>query len=751
MKPIHRFRSLALPVQISLVFALGGAASSFGQVAPAPSSTRAEEDESKPAEVVKLSAFTVTEQSDRGYSATQAIGATRTAQAIKDIAQTVLVVNQALLEDIGAGEQIEALKYISGVSQESNSGDNFTLRGYSLGSAYADGMPDNQRQQNVGSEPFMFERLEVFKGPSAIVYGSHSPGGVVNRVRKAADLSRPSGGTIGATLGNYGQMRADLDYMSRLGDNFAYRIVGIWRDEDLFKGTPVRFAYAKRWNLNPSIVWRINERAQLKMVGEIMWEDHFKHWGDAFALRPFGKDGPTTFSTGLLPRQWTISDSSGYNHNNKHGLTTSLELQPADRWSLRLLNTVSKWDHETNDWVPNGINADNRTMPRRHRLTINDDFLTATAIDTVFGFDTGPVKHQVVALAQYNRGHDEEVWVQDTNLLNIDVLAPNYYQSVTGGTGRFINPNPKLNVALDPAVIDTFITPRLDRANTSRSHLWSLSAQDQMKFFQDRLQVVGGVRYDNSAGQTDNRLTEVEGTNNRSSNLTYKFGTVFEVISGLNVYYNYSETFAPNFGTQPDGTTFKPREGIINEVGVKSSLWNGKLSGTLAVFKLEQTNLIQNDPDPLRAAAGWRVQSALNRVEGVEADIVVNPLPNWEIMLSGSSISIEQPNGLVPRGIPEKTAAFWTRYGFSQGRLQGLNLGGGVSWSGPAPLESGNNYFGKDVATGDVFASYRWKKYHFQLNLSNVTDEYYLFLGVNQTILYQAPARLIKFTVRYSF
>jgi len=74
-----------------------------------------------------------------------------------------------------------------------------------------------------------------------------------------------------------------------------------------------------------------------------------------------------------------------------------------------------------------------------------------------------------------------------------------------------------------------------------------------------------------------------------------------------------------------------------------------------------------------------------------------------------------------------------------------------VSWIGPTPLESGNQYFGQDTAVVDVFARYVWKDYDFQLNVSNLMDERYLQRGVNRTILFHGPVRLIKFSMRYRF
>ncbi len=675
-------------------------------------------------EPVALSQFVVTSSLDRGYAATHAIGATRTNTAIKDIPQTVLVLNQAFLEDAMVGEQFDALKYLSGISNSSNVGDQVSMRGYDVSATpYTDGLPDAQNQTQAGAEPFMYERLEVFKGPSAIVYGSHSLGGVINRVRKIADLSGTRG-QAGLMFGNYGQKNVSLDYNLRLRPDFAFRLVSIWRDEDVVNGVNTRFAFLRRYNINPSFAWLITPKVQLKMVVETMSEEGFKHWSDTMALQPFGRNGPTTL--GLLPRDFTISDSTGRNENQKYGYFSSLEIELSEQWSMRLLSSVFKWDHEVNDWVPNGIAADNRTMPRRHRMTMNDDFRVSTALDTVFRFDTAGIRHQITALSQFNYAHDEEKWIQDTNLFPLDIYEPDYFQ------GPWIN-------------------PRVDRLLTTRNSQFSVSAQDHLRLWGERLQLVAGARYDTYTTQTDNRLTGVDGKANRGHQTTYKGGAIFALNPDLNLYYNYSETFTPVFGTQPDGTPFNNRDGIIHEVGLKSSLWEGRVTGTLAAYKMELTHILANDPDPVRASQGWRVESDYNRVEGVELSLNLNLAQGWELMFSGATLSAEQPNGLIPRGVPDKTAAFWTRYAFPDGPLKNLAIGGGVSWTGRKPLEAGNNYFADAVATGDLFANYIWGRYRFALNVSNVTDEWYLQKAVNSAIMFQGPRRLIKASVRYSF
>mgnify|MGYP001619557052 FL=1 len=54
-------------------------------------------------------------------------------------------------------------------------------------------------------------------------------------------------------------------------------------------------------------------------------------------------------------------------------------------------------------------------------------------------------------------------------------------------------------------------------------------------------------------------------------------------------------------------------------------------------------------------------------------------------------------------------------------------------------------------STVDAFAQYQWGKYRFSLNVSNLSDKWYLVRGINRNIFFTGPERLIKLRVAYTF
>lgn len=719
---MHHHRPGLPGARVLLAAGLLGLLSTLHGQAARPASTPAPGTAAAGSEPTRLKEFVVTEAQNVGYSTTNAIGVTRTNTPLIDIPQVVNVLNREFLEDTQAGELYDALKYISGVSIESNVGDSVMIRGYTVRGQHTDGISDTQTQSQMGAEPFLFERLEVLKGPSALVYGSHAIGGVLNRVRKTPQW-KPAG-LAAVTVGNHSQFKGEFDYTAPLNDQFAYRVIAAWRDEDLVNGVNVRNAFAERWNFSPMLTWRPRDNLQIRFSGEFLHEESFKHWGDNAMFQPFVRGGRTTFGT--LPRDFTFSDPQSAGDNDKAAVWLSLETEVTSDWSLRLATFFNRWDHDVIDILPGGLQANNRLMNRSWRRIYNDDYDLTVALDSIFNFKLGASDHKFLTILQRSEGWGYEGRTNSSAPPPLDIFNPVY---------GFVGP-------VNPVEVQ-----RTFGENESRS----ASFQDQVSFLEGRLQLVGGARFDWFTTRTDNRLTRVTGPTNKGDNWTFKGGVIFKPAKAVSLFYNFAETFQPNFGANPDGSTFVPQVGEINEVGIKTALRDGRISATLSYYDLVLLNILTLHPDPALASAGFRVQTDRQTTKGFDADLFLSLTENWELMLSGSVMDITLPTGLLPRNAPEKTASAWTRYSFQHGPLKGLSVGGGWHWQGESPAEAGNLVFFDSYSVVDAFAQYTYNRYKFALNVSNATDEHYLARGINRNIFYAGPQRLIKFRVSYSF
>jgi len=715
--------------RISVVFTIGLVTYFPVQLSAQPATSSQPEGE-----IVELSPFEVSAKKDVGYAALTSIGATRTNTPLIDLPQSVNIINQEFLNDAAPGELYDVLRYVSGVSIESNVGDSVMIRGYTVRSQYTDGLIDTQTQSQMGAEPFHFQRLEVLKGPSAIVYGSHAIGGVLNRVRKAPQWE--ASGEIGLRIGTNNQLKGELDATGPLGDALAYRLVGTYRDEDLVNGVGIDHAFAKRWTIMPMLTWRVSDKVQLKIVGEFLNEENFKHWGDNFMLRDedgnFVEGGETTFenpSWGTLSRSFTVSDEDSQAENTKRLLFGAVEVEVTQDWSIRAVAQGNRWSHDVVDILPTGIQLDNQTMPRLWRNITNEDFNFTTAIDSTTDFELGTSEHTLLVIGQYFDFDNHTTRTDDRNRPNLDVFNPVY---------GYKGPQ-------DPYV-------RSNQKNQGTS--WSMSGHDHMRFFEGQFHVVLGARYDSYESQGFNHLTGVvvPGDVNSGSTWTYKGGLIYKFSEDISAYYNYSETFSPIFTLQPDGSSLKPQEGVINEIGLKMAMNDGRYSMTVSVYDLQLQNIVTMDPDPDRASEGWRIQVAKQTTKGVDLDLITMITPQWDLMFGASKLDIELPGtDRLPRNTPEETAYMWTRYSFGEGAVNGLTIGGGVNWQGESAGEAGNLYFFDSYYSIDLFAQYTYKQFNIALNVTNATDEWYMARGINRNIQYAGPERNVRLTVRYLF
>ncbi|MGH8020777.1 MAG: TonB-dependent siderophore receptor [Opitutaceae bacterium] len=210
-----------LPTRLlSFVLASGSA---FLPVLSAQTSSASDSEDQE--EVIALSQFEVTADQDSGYASTNAVGGTRFNTAIVNVPQSVIVLNQELMEDIGALSVIDAAQYVSGVS--TTAGPNrevFNVRGYGVG-VTTDGLPDSSPTGQGLSTPFeLLERVEIIKGPSAVLYGSTSPGGNVNRITKKPLFEDRT--ELTGSAGNRGFYRGVFDANKVLDENVAVRVIG---------------------------------------------------------------------------------------------------------------------------------------------------------------------------------------------------------------------------------------------------------------------------------------------------------------------------------------------------------------------------------------------------------------------------------------------------------------------------------------------------------------------------------------------
>ncbi|HEU5077645.1 MAG TPA: hypothetical protein VFT72_00435 [Opitutaceae bacterium] len=226
------------------------------QAQVAPASTAAAQDSSADSpgtqETVMLNPFVVDASRDRGYQATNTLAGTRIRTDLADVGSAISVLTKELLSDLGATNNETSLSYAlntevggprgnftggvrSGTYQEqdlfANPNGNTRVRG--LTSA------DNTRNFFLSDVPwdgYTVSRVDIQRGPNAILFGLGSPAGVVNATTSAAEFR--NGGHAELTFDQFGTQRYVLDYNRELiHDQLAFRLAGL-RNNQKFRQDP---------------------------------------------------------------------------------------------------------------------------------------------------------------------------------------------------------------------------------------------------------------------------------------------------------------------------------------------------------------------------------------------------------------------------------------------------------------------------------------------------------------------------------
>lgn len=197
-------------------------------------------------EAVVLSPFEVTSTQDTGYQATDTLAGTRIRTELKDVGSAISVITKEFMKDIGATDSSTLLQYttnaevagtrgtFTGVGNGTSVDESGNLRAPG-GAQRVRGLAsaDNTRDFFVTDIPwdsFNVDRIDIQRGPNAILFGLGSPAGIVNATTRNAEFRNM--GKVDARIGSYDSVRSSVDINQVLIPKvLAIRLDGLWNDE----------------------------------------------------------------------------------------------------------------------------------------------------------------------------------------------------------------------------------------------------------------------------------------------------------------------------------------------------------------------------------------------------------------------------------------------------------------------------------------------------------------------------------------
>ncbi|HRE82960.1 MAG TPA: TonB-dependent receptor plug domain-containing protein, partial [Opitutaceae bacterium] len=294
-------------------------------------------------ENVELPVFEVSSDRDRGYSSSYSAGATRMSLPLNEVPQNIAVLNEKFIRDVRPDSLSEITKYVAGVTESVGpTRDVFNIRGVSIGSPFTDGLPEVGSSQGFALDMNLFNRVEVLKGPTAVIYGSTASGGVVNRITKKPQFDRFLG-QIDLEAGSFEHYRANIDVNQPFGakNAFAVRVVGSYWDK---KGEQ-DFFYKRRRFIAPMFGWRITPTTTATLQITDYHDRYHKGWGQIFTIPPYTGNN-LNLSLGLgLPRERAYAEPYSTQWEEGRRYTLLFDHKVNEAWSLRFSAATSTYTY----------------------------------------------------------------------------------------------------------------------------------------------------------------------------------------------------------------------------------------------------------------------------------------------------------------------------------------------------------------------------------------------------------------------
>jgi len=693
-------------------------------------------------EVAKLPTIVVKEkfaQKMQGYqSGKTTIG--KMSQAAKEIPQSLTIINRNLIEDRNATSIKDALRNVAGLTfnaaEGGRIGDNITIRGFGASSdLYLDGMRDNAQYNR---DTFNMERIEILRGPSSMLFGRGSTGGVVNQVSKEAGLDLAS--NVSFTVGNYGYFRETADVSQNIGDSSAARI-NIMKTDNKSSRDVVKH---DSWGVAPSLKFGIGTKNELLLAYSHLQYDDIPDLGIPIANRngakPISVPNDTFYGLGNVDYQKDSSDVFTLRHIHKidanQEITTTLRKNLVER-DLRAVSP---------GLASNG--AVNRGRQARGAREGN------TSLQTNYNskFDLLSMKHEA--------------------LLGFDYLYEtasrwSYNNAVANPSSPQLQPDPYVELPSNYGATYQRINP----IHFSDRNL-GLSFQDTIELI-PHWKLLAGLRYDDFSADYKSSTTSTGALlsyKRRDKVFSYRSGLMYQPSSFTTYYASYGTSFNPSgdlysieaLDPSRSGNT-PPEKSVNTEIGAKWELLDGDLSLRTALFRTEKTNERNTD----QTNTSVQLLSGKRHTDGIELEASGRINSKWEIF-GGIALMKSRIDkhinpygvGLTPVNTPAVSGNFWNTYKINPN----WKIGGGVDFVGERAGYSIVSPNALGVATPPTIrhiagyarfdALLQWdnKQYSIKLNIFNLLDrEYYDAIYTNGGFAIPGNSRSGQLTFSYKF
>ncbi len=662
-------------------------------------------------------AIIVTGKAD-GYKADNSITATKTDTPLLDVPQSISVVTRERLDDQSQRSMADVLRFVPGttVGQGEGNRDQITLRGQNTtADFFLDGVRDDVQYYR---SLYNIERIEILKGPFALIFGRGGSGGIINRVQKTPSAEAMAiGGT--ASVNTFGAWDVSADINAPISGNAAFRLNANYESLDNHRD----FFGGERFAINPYLAADLG-RWKLGLSYEYVNDDRVTDRGVPSIATAAGQS-----NTPITGYRDTFFGTPGV---NRAGLEAHIvkarldgELTENLNWSTTLL--YGDYDkYYANVFANGAATGQTGTVALSSYIdpTKRQNFIAQTNL--VWDVNLGSIGNKILLGLEY--GDQESTNQRRNGTLSSGTLnlANIVYPTVTFGT--------------------------LARNTESDVQFVSAYVQDQISLG-EHIDVVVGLRYD----RFEIKGTDLIGTPRpfarTDEKVSPRIGLIVKPRENISIYGSYSQSFLPRSGDQfltmtATQANLAPEKFTNYELGAKWDI-RPDLNVTLALFQLDRTNATTPDPNNVTAT----INIGETRTKGIELALTGRITPKWQ-MSGGYTYQDAQlrGNSFVALGqVPKHQFAFWNRYGFNTRLGAGLGV---IHQSSQFAAIRTSATTTRLPAFTRVDAALFFKandRLEFQVNVENLLDDAYFSDAHNNNNITPGAPINARFTARVKF
>ena len=655
----------------------------------------------------------------------RAASATKTDTPAIEVPQPVTVVTAEVFEAQGAVSISDTLNYVAGVHSNPYGPDSRVDGGFIRGVnalQFRDGMRDLfSYYASIRSDPYNFSQIEVLRGPSSVLFGAGSLGGIVNMVSKKPEFM--TSGEVAVRYGSFDRTEVLADITGPISSTLAGRLVARVRDAD----TQTDFVPDDRIMVAPSLTFAPTMDTEITLLGLYQEDDG----GSTSQFLPLvGTILPNP--NGQLPSDLFIGKPGWDRYDGRllqgtgivtHRFSESVKLNLKARYIDSDLTYFSHYPNSYSNPTNPYLDPERRLIGLYSDGTYAEMDIFSTDNNVQFDFSTGEgIEHVLLAGVDYSWNHVRKTGGFGYEVIDIYDID---YASISDWGGGL--PQPEY--------------PAEDIAQKQLGFY----LQDQIRFY-DRVSLVLGVRHDKvTSDNFGSREIDESATSLRA-------GIIGEVVRGVSPFFSYTESFEPIAGTLANGDPFQPKRGRQFELGIKFHP-SENIIVTLTGYDIKETNRPISDdstPDPTD-----QIQAGESFSRGFEFEATAILPGELHVIANYAYNQAEiEGTGVQFDNVPKHNASIWLTKPFALTQDVGLTLGGGLRYAGE------NTSYGPafpdgivtpDYLLADAFAELTWGNWSLALNATNLFGKDYYSACLARGDCFQGAERNVYGTLGYRF